>query len=98
MQVLARRWRSGRRELDLVALEGDVVVFIEVKTRSGPAFGGALGAVRLEKQRAVTMAAAAFLQEKGWTSRRCRFDVVGIEGAQEPRRVRHLRGAFDATE
>jgi putative endonuclease len=55
--VLARRFRSGHRDLDLVVARDGVVAFVEVKTRRGPAFGGPLAAVHWRKRRELVRSA-----------------------------------------
>lgn len=62
-------------------LEGDTVVFAEVRYRLHASWGGALGSVDSRKQARVITAAAHFLQEKPqWAEHPCRFDIVAIEG------------------
>ncbi len=87
--IVARNWRTRRGEVDIIARDGDVLVFVEVKARSGSGFGGAEAAVGPAKRRRLAAAAAAFL-----AANRCelasRFDVVALEG----NRVRIVRDAF----
>jgi putative endonuclease len=94
-----RNWRGGGAELDLVMEHRGELVFVEVKTRSADVFGGAVGAVREDKRRAVERAAAAYLTRHGAWDRRARFDVVAIDRSAGPPwwRVRHYRNAFPAT-
>lgn len=89
--VLALNWRSGRDELDLVALEGRVVVFVEVKTRTAEQGGAGWFAVDARKRRALRRAARAWMHEAGGVPH-TRFDVVEVlvcHGAV-PRIVHHL--------
>jgi putative endonuclease len=62
-QLLAQNWRAGVDELDLVVLEGRVVVFIEVKTRTAEQGGEGYGAVNRRKKRALRRAVRAWLRE-----------------------------------
>lgn len=96
MKILARNWRYRHKEVDLIAEDGDVVVFVEVKTRRGTEFGGPLAAVTWRKQRHLTTAAAAFLTERRWMARPSRFDVVGLVLRGDEVEIEHVRGAFDA--
>ncbi|GAB1252918.1 hypothetical protein Defa_04050 [Desulfovibrio sp. TH_2024_36128] len=57
--LLARNWRQARLELDMVCLDGDTIVFVEVKTRSSERYGGPAYAVGLSKQRVLCRAARA---------------------------------------
>ena len=89
--ILHRNYRCRMGELDLVALDGEVVVFVEVKYRSTNESGLPEEAVDLRKQRQICRVAAWYLTEKGldiYTP--CRFDVVAIEGEE----IRLYRDAF----
>lgn len=94
-RVLERRFRTREGEVDIVALDGDVVVFVEVKTRSAGAIAFPGEFVTPGKQRRLARAALAWLAGRGWLERRCRFDVVEVvfRGARCAQ-VRHLRDAF----
>lgn len=94
LKVVARNARYLVGELDLVALDGKLLVFVEVRFRRHSDFGGAAASVDLRKQRRVIAAASLFLAahpEHG--GRACRFDVVAIDAE---RRIEWLRGAFEA--
>lgn len=93
MRPLERRYRSRHGEIDLILEDGDVVVFVEVKSRSGEGFGAA-EAVSARKIDRIVRVATAFLAARGWLERYCRFDVVEVLDAGPLRRVRHLRDAF----
>lgn len=89
--VLARNWRSGRDELDLVALEGRVLVFVEVKTRTAREAGAGWFAVDARKRRALRRAARAWMRAAGGAPH-TRFDVVEVLVCHgtPPRIVHHL--------
>jgi putative endonuclease len=96
LRVLARNVRAGGGELDLIARDGDTLVFVEVKTRRG---GDPAEAVTPAKQATLTRAALAFLKRHRLLEQRCRFDVVAIvwDDARPGRpRIQHLRDAFPA--
>ena len=96
-RILARNARADRVELDVVAERAGVVVFVEVKTRRGAAYGSAAEAVDARKRARIARGAAAWLRASGRYPRRVRFDVITCEPA--PRgafRVIHWEGAFDA--
>jgi putative endonuclease len=78
-RILARNVRSPSGELDLVAEDGEVLVFIEVKARQSTAFGGTPYAVDLKKQARVVKQAAQYLARHRIHGRSCRFDVVLLD-------------------
>ena len=83
--VLARRYRTRGGEIDIVAAQGPTVVFVEVKTRDGSAYGSGADAVTWTKRRRIVAAATDFLARQRMTDRPCRFDVVSIAvGAEGP--------------
>ena len=90
LKVVARNFRTRLGEIDLVAQDGDVLAFVEVRMRSTGSFGGALESITPHKQRRIRAAASQFLQRLG-RAPRCRFDVVLIEAEE----IRWLRAAFD---
>ena len=99
-QVVDRRWRSGRRDLDLVAIRDDVVAFVEVKTRRSTWSGQPVEAVNWRKQRELTRSAQAWMDQRGTLLAPAgavfRFDVVGIVACRERVGVCHVESAFSA--
>lgn len=97
LTVLARNWRCSLGELDIVARENDVLVFVEVKTRSGLAFGHPAEAVTEAKAARIHRLAMRWLEEHRCAGQRqnLRFDVVSVlRGAASGPEVSHVRGAF----
>lgn len=95
MVVLDRNWRCRDGELDLVARDGDEIVFVEVKTRSGTGFGLPAEAVTNQKAHRIRRLAGQWLAEhvEGWAG--VRFDVVGIVLPHSgPATIEHYAGAF----
>ena len=76
-RCLATNWRHGRDELDLVILEGEVLVFVEVKTRTAEVGGEGYRAVNRRKKRALRRAAGAWIRQIGGKCH-TRFDVVEV--------------------
>lgn len=76
--LVARNWRCALGELDLVLVRRDLLVFCEVKARSGPAFGGGYEAVTWTKRRKLRHLADAFLEQNGPSPARVRFDVASV--------------------
>jgi putative endonuclease len=95
LRILTRGYRTHQGEVDLIARDGDVVVFVEVKSRRQ---GVPAEAVTLEKQRRLTLAALHFLRRNNLLEHSCRFDVVAIvwpEG-RRPASIEHFPHAFEA--
>jgi putative endonuclease len=100
--LLAARWeileqnvnfRCG--ELDIVARDGEQIVFVEVRSRWTSAGGTGAHSVGRGKQQRLTRAAQLYLQRRGWTRVSARFDVVSVD-LRTGRVVEHFRGAFEA--
>jgi len=92
--ILERRYRTRAGEIDIVARDRGTVVFVEVKTRTGGAFGGAAAAVTGWKQRRVAHLALEYLSRHGLHRCPCRFDVVAIDVDEETPRVTVYANAF----
>lgn len=98
-RIVARRERGRLGELDLVAVDGRTVVFVEVKTRRSHAAGHPAEAVDADKQRKLTRLALAYLKRHDLLEYRTRFDVLAVtwpNGARKPK-IEHYRAAFEAT-
>jgi len=95
LRPIARNWRCPEGEIDVIAWEGEVLAFCEVKTRRSEGFGSPAEAVVPAKARRLRGLAARWLAETGTTAEEIRFDVVEVRlpGAG-PARVEHLKGAF----
>jgi len=94
LEVLARNWRCASGEIDLIALEGAVLVVCEVKTRRDDAYGGPFAAITRLKLNRLRRLAGIWLEENGGVAE-VRVDVVGVwPGADGVPRVEHLRGVL----
>jgi putative endonuclease len=92
--ILARNYRAAGGEIDLVALDGSILVFVEVKFRIGSGFGAPVEAVDLEKRERIRRAARAFVEWRGVPELPARFDVVAITGAGRLGRLELIKDAF----
>jgi putative endonuclease len=95
LRVLDRNWRCREGEIDLVARDGEALVFCEVKARRGLGYGHPAEAVTPAKRRRIRVLAQRWLAAHDEHAPEVRFDVVGVlvrTGA--PAEVTHLRGAF----
>ena len=95
LTVLDRNWRCREGELDIVARDGDALVFCEVKTRRGVGYGLPVEAVTFAKQRKLRVLAQRWLAAHDEHALELRFDVVGVlVPTSGPAVVTHLRAAF----
>lgn len=94
--ILARQYTNRFGEVDIVARDGESVVFVEVKTRRTDSAGHPAEAVTPAKQSQLTRVAMAYLKQQGLLEARSRFDVIAImwpsDGAQPV--VEHFQNAF----
>jgi len=95
-RIVARKHRCPRGEVDLVAEQGDLLVFVEVRTRATAAFGGPEETVRAAKQQRLLRAARDFLARWRGPPRGARFDVVAVIDQPGGPLLTHFPGAFDA--
>jgi putative endonuclease len=94
-KLIERNYRCHGGELDLIVLDRRVVVFVEVKTRTGQGFGSPFEAVEYHKQKRMIRAAQFFLNEKNLHQRDARFDVVGVSWSGREPVVEHIENAFE---
>lgn len=97
LRILARNARGKGGEIDLIALEGAELVFVEVRLRASASHGGAAASITAAKQRRIRRAAAWWLQNEGrrWRGHRCRFDAVILDRL-DAGQLTWLRAAFTA--
>jgi putative endonuclease len=90
--VVARNWRppQGGGEIDIVAWEGDILVFVEVKSRVSGVLSAPERDIDVEKIQALRRAARDYVRRSGADESRVRFDVISIVGTK----LEHLRDAF----
>jgi putative endonuclease len=95
LTILERNWRCRQGEIDLVARDGDELVFVEVKTRTSVAFGHPLEAITVAKLARLRRLAGAWCDEHPGVHARLRIDAIAIiaptHGLVE---IEHLRGVF----
>lgn len=97
--ILARNYRQRFGEIDIVAEEGNVLVFVEVKTRNNDRYGSPFEAVDIRKQQKLSLMAQDYISRNKMEDRSARFDVVAVLLNQASRpQVEHIRDAFDFQE
>ncbi|MYB95221.1 YraN family protein [Candidatus Poribacteria bacterium] len=95
--ILERNYRALRGEIDLIAQDGEFIVFVEVKTRRSLKFGLPQTAVTTQKQQQISKVALAYLQAKNLFDTPCRFDVIAIHLSPEFEllKLEQIESAFD---
>jgi putative endonuclease len=93
-RVLQRRYRSGHRDIDLIAERDGLIAFVEVKARTGSSFGDPVEAVNWKKRNELVRSAITWIDRHGRPGEQYRFDVIGVLVVGERVRVRHVENAF----
>ena len=89
-KILEKNYKTHIGEIDLIAKDGDTLVFVEVKTRLNDDYGAPSEAVNAKKQQKYYLVATEYLVRNKLTDSQCRFDVVEIENGQ----INHIFNAF----
>lgn len=93
-RIVARNFRAAGAEIDLVGMDGDTLVFVEVKTRRSRAAGAPEEAVDERKQRRMRRAAEVFARRYRADEFEMRFDIVAVDASGERLEIELLRNAF----
>jgi putative endonuclease len=93
-RILERNFRYDRAEVDIIAKDGDQLVFVEVKSRRSNVFGDPEDAITEAKCRQLWKAAEGYLDEHDLIDQNCRFDVIAIEYVKSVPAIRHTQDAF----
>ena len=94
LQLLAQNYRCRAGEIDLIMQDNDTLVFVEVRLRSNPAFGGAAASIDRRKQQRIIRTAQHYLNTLPRIPP-CRFDAVLLEDPQG-KKLQWLKNAFEA--
>lgn len=93
-KILERNWRSGHKEIDIIAKQADILVFVEVKSRKDSFYGEPWLAVGKKKEQKVVSAATDYLHQVSYDGE-IRFDVVSIlQPGHRSQRITHFEDAF----
>ena len=93
-RILQRNYRFEHGEIDIVAEDGNVLVFVEVKARRSKEYGEPEDAVTPRKREKIRSTANGYLFENKIDDKECRFDVIAIDYQQNKTEIRHLIDAF----
>ena len=92
--VLARNWHGAHGELDVIAQEGDTVVFVEVKARRGAALDDAFARVDRRKQQSLAQTAEEYLEAHNLADAPWRIDVIAVRFSSSPPEIAHVPDAL----
>ncbi|MEW6456899.1 MAG: YraN family protein [Acidobacteriota bacterium] len=93
-KILSRRFKAMRGEIDLIAMDKNILVFIEVKTRIDENFGLPEESVTIHKQNQIRKIAECYLKKYHMENSECRFDVIGIIQKNRKHYINHIKNAF----
>ena len=93
-RIVYRRFRNGRRDIDLVVQRDSTIAFVEVKARKGSTFGDPVEAVHARKQRELAKSAHVWIDRHGRADESYRFDVVGVLVDDGRVLIKHVENAF----
>jgi putative endonuclease len=94
LRIVQRNYRFDRGEIDIVAQDGDQLVFVEVKSRRTRSHGSPEESMTPLKEEFLKRTAEGYLFEHNMEDRPCRFDVIAIEWVGENPSIRHLKDVF----
>lgn len=93
-KIVARNLRTPVGEIDIIARQGKILIFAEVKTRRGTGYGAPQEAVGPTKQRQILRAASWYLNEQGRQDLQPRFDVLAVQLVNDQAQIEHIADAF----
>lgn len=93
--IAERNYRCIFGEVDLIARDGNTIVFIEVKSRRSKEFGDPESSVGRTKQIKLSKIALAYLNERNFENQSARFDVIAILLRRNGNEIRHIQNAFE---
>ena len=96
-RIVARNHRCRRGEVDIIAEKGELLVFVEVRTRATALFGGPEETVNVRKQRRVIAAARDYLAQRRGPAKAARFDVIAVVDGPRGPALTHFENAFDVS-
>ena len=94
-KIVERNYTCPLGEIDLIAKDGDCLVFIEIKTRRGKSFGYAKEAINARKRRQLSKVALAYMKANNCCDVKSRFDVVAITLSHGKEEIEVIKNAFD---
>ena len=94
-RCIARNYRCPLGEIDLIARDGDTLVFLEIKTRRGRSLGFAKEAINWRKKRQLSKVALAYMKAHDCCNVKSRFDIVAISIQGDVKHIEVVKDAFE---
>ena len=94
-KIVTQNYRCKIGEIDVIAEDGETLVFIEIKTRNKAETSVVKEAVNIRKQRRIAKVALVYMKSKGCMDKRVRFDVVAISLKGNVSHIEIIKNAFD---
>ncbi|MBI4534903.1 MAG: YraN family protein [Ignavibacteriae bacterium] len=94
LELVDLNYRYGHGEIDIIAKDGEVLVFCEVKMRKGDSYGDPEYAITARKQKQIRRIAQAYLYQHAIDNQACRFDVVAIRMKGITPQINYIKNAF----
>jgi len=93
-KILKRNYRYGHGEIDIIAMDKDVLIFVEVRMKLSDKFGSPEDSITIKKREQLKKIANAFIQMNDVNFSECRFDVIGITFKDGKFNINHIENAF----
>ncbi|MDR3021777.1 MAG: YraN family protein [Clostridiales bacterium] len=90
--ILDTNWQCKIGEIDIIALKGDYLVIVEVRSRKNDLFGSGLESINLTKQKKIAKTSVEYIKSKDFFDKNVRFDCIQIDGSTD---ILHIVDAFD---
>ncbi len=94
-KILEQNYRTKLGEIDIIAIDKDIIVFVEVKARRSNQFGDPKWSVTPQKQRKISMVALYYLKKAKLNHAKARFDVVSINSRSDETSIEIIKNAFE---
>ena len=93
-KLLHQNWKNRTGEIDLIMLDQEILVFVEVRTKSSTRFGSSIESITPQKKRKLKTMASHYLQYKNYWDKEVRFDLIAIDNYQNKLKITHIKEIF----
>lgn len=93
--LIDKNWQNKFGEIDLIMLDEEIVVFIEVRTKSNAYYGTAIESIDVRKQKKLILMANVYMNHKKWWEKSYRIDIISIDKNGEKHELNHIINAIE---